>query len=81
MPRVRPRAVVRSRTPPLFVPPLLGFLCTDFTKVPGTLITLVGAVCLLSCSALLYGFTIKPLGRLLQRREQRILQTVTSEVE
>ncbi len=66
---------------PLFVPPLLGFLCNEFTKVPGTPITLVGAVALLGCSALLYGCTIQPLGRLFQRREQRILQTVTSEVE
>ncbi len=66
---------------PLFVPPLLGFLCNEFTKVPGTPITLLGAVVLLGCSCLLYGCTLKPLGRLLQRREQRILLAVTSEVE
>ncbi len=66
---------------PLFVPPLLGFLCNEFTQVPGAPITLLGAVGLLGCSAMLYGFTLQPLGRLLQRREQRILQAVTSEVE
>jgi hypothetical protein len=36
---------------------------------------------LFALSALLYCLTLKPLGRLLQRREQRILQIVTSEVE
>ncbi|MCX7009252.1 MAG: hypothetical protein NTY53_18740 [Kiritimatiellaeota bacterium] len=66
---------------PLFVPPLLGFLCNEYTSLPGAVITLIGAVLLLGFSALLYGFTLKPLGRLLQRREQRILQIVTSEVE
>ncbi len=66
---------------PLFVPPLLGFLCDKYTGVPGVLITLTGAAGLLGCSAMLYGFTLKPLGRLLQRREQRILQAVTHEVE
>lgn len=66
---------------PLFVPPLLGYLCNEFTRIPGTPIMLLGAVGLLGCSALLYGLTLKPLGHLLQRREQRILQTVTSEVE
>ena len=66
---------------PLFVPPLLGWLCAKFTSLPGAPVTLVSAVVLLALSALLYGLTLKPLGALLQRREQRILQIVTQEVE
>jgi hypothetical protein len=66
---------------PLVVPPLLGLLCAKFTPIPGAPVVLVGAMMLFALSALLYCLTLKPLGRLLQRREQRILQIVTSEVE
>ena len=66
---------------PLLVPPLLGYLCSEFTKIPAGPVVVVSAVGLLALSAALYGFTLKPLGRMLQRREQRILQSVTQEVE
>jgi hypothetical protein len=39
------------------------------------------AAVLAALGALLYRATLEPLGRLLQRREQRILEIVTREVE
>lgn len=63
---------------PIFVPPGLGLLCDYFNWLPGAAVTLACAILL---AVLLYWRTLEPLGRLLQRREQGILQVVTQEVE
>lgn len=66
---------------PLLVPPTLGALCQHFGGLPAVPITLAASALLLGLSVALYAITLEPLGRLLQRREQRILQIVTQEVE
>jgi ABC-2 type transport system permease protein len=66
---------------PVFIPPGLGLLCDHFGWLPGTFVMLGSAAVLAAIGASLYWATLEPLGRLLQRREQRILQIVTQEVE
>jgi len=66
---------------PIFVPVGLGAVCTHFGWLPGGLVNLVLSLLLVAASAAIYKFTLGPLGRLLERREQRILQIVTKEVE
>ncbi len=66
---------------PVFVPAGLGILCDEMGWLPGTVVMPVCGVLLVGVSALFYGYTLEPLGRLLQCREQKILQTVTQEVE
>ena len=66
---------------PLFVPVGLGWMCAHFNWLPGAVVMLAGAALLALVSALVYWRTLGPLGNLLQRREQRILQVVTQEVE
>jgi hypothetical protein len=66
---------------PVFIPPGLGWLCDHFGWLPGAPVMLASAVVLAALGALLYRATLEPLGKLLQRREQRILQIVTQEVE
>lgn len=66
---------------PLFVPVGLGWMCDHFNWLPGVVVMLAGAALLALVSVLVYRRTLGPLGNLLQRREQRILQVVTQEVE
>ena len=66
---------------PILVPAGLGLLCGHYGWLPAALVTLVLSALLTAVAGLLYWFTLEPLGRLLQRREQKILQTVTQEVE
>ena len=66
---------------PIFLPPGLGLLCDHFGWLPGSAVTLVCSAFLSGLAALLYWQTLAPLGGLLQRREQQILQVVTREVE
>ena len=66
---------------PIFFPAGLGLLCDHFGWLPGAAVTLVCSALLAGLAALLYWQTLGPLGRLLQRREQRILQVVAQEVE
>jgi hypothetical protein len=66
---------------PVFLPAGLELLGDGLHWRGGAAIALVCAVLLAALSALLYWRTLPPLGRLLQRREQRILQVVTQEVE
>jgi ABC-2 type transport system permease protein len=66
---------------PVFLPPGLGLLCGQFDWLPAGTITLACALALAAFAALLYWQTLEPLGRLMQQREQRILQVVTQEVE
>jgi hypothetical protein len=66
---------------PIFLPAGLGLLCDHFGWLPGAAVTLVSSALLVGLAALLYRQTLGPLGGLLQRREQRILQVVAQEVE
>ncbi len=66
---------------PVFLPAGLGLLAGLFDGLPGAAIMLLCAALLVVCAALLYWKTLEPLGKLLQRREQAILQVVTQEVE
>ena len=66
---------------PIFLPVGLGLLCGHFELLPAAAVTLVCAVLLAGLAALLYWRTLEPIGRLLQRREKRILEVVTREVE
>jgi ABC-2 type transport system permease protein len=66
---------------PVFLPAGLGLLAQEFSRLPRAAVTLACAVASAVLSVLLYRWTLEPLGRLLQRREQRILQVVTQEVE
>ncbi len=65
----------------MFFPPLLGMLIGYFTPFPATVATLLCAALLAGLAALLYWQTLSPLGRLLDRREPKILEMVTHEVE
>lgn len=66
---------------PVFFPPLLGMLIGHFTPLSAAVATLLCAVVLAGLAALLYWQTLAPLGRLLERREPKILEMVTHEVE
>jgi ABC-2 type transport system permease protein len=68
-------------TLPIMVPASLGLLCEHLGWLPGAPVNLTLSSLLCIGAALLYQHTLEPLGRLLQRREQRILQAVTQEVE
>jgi hypothetical protein len=58
-----------------------GLLCELFGWCPAAPANLLLSVLLAAAGALGYWLTLEPLGRLLQRREQRILHVVTQEVE
>lgn len=66
---------------PIFLPAVLGVLFEHLGWLPGPLVTVPCALMIAALAALLYWRTLEPLGRLLQRREQAILQVVTQEVE
>ena len=66
---------------PIFFPAGLGLLCDHFGWLPGAAVNLVASALLVGLAALLYRQTLEPIGRLLQRREQKILQVVAQEVE
>jgi hypothetical protein len=66
---------------PVFVPPLLELLwqTAGWSKVVP--VNFIFSVLLATLTAILYWRTLGPLGRLLQRREIKILNTVTAEQE
>ncbi len=66
---------------PIFVPVSLGALCTHFGWLHGGVVNVILSLVLVPVSGVLYWLTLKPLGRLLERREQQILQIVTRDVE
>jgi len=66
---------------PIVIPAGLGMLCGHYHWLPASLVTLSLSALLAAAAGVLYWFTLEPLGKLLQRREQKILQTVTQEVE
>jgi hypothetical protein len=62
----------------IFLPAVLGLV---FGGSTGLIVSLSCAALWAFLAALLYWLTLEPLGKLLQRREQKILQIVTHEVE
>ncbi len=66
---------------PVFIPPLLGLAAQKWTNLPAGLVNLLLALVLAAVFAVIYWFTLGPLGRLLQRRETHILRAVTEEAE
>lgn len=66
---------------PVFLPPLAGMLFAHFYSVPAPLATILSAALLAILTALLYRLTLAPLGRLMERREPKILEAVTQVIE
>lgn len=66
---------------PVFLPAGLGLLVGHFGWLPAGAVTLACAVLFAALAALIYWLTLEPFGRLLQKREKRILEVVTQEVE
>ena len=66
---------------PVFLPAGLEVLGDSFGWLPAGAVALLCALLSAALAAYLYWRTLEPLGRLLQRREQKILQVVTREVE
>lgn len=66
---------------PVFLPPLCGWLWTAAGWPAVVPVNLLVSLLLAVGAGVLYWQTLEPLGRLLQRRETKILQTITAEVE
>ena len=66
---------------PVFLPPLLEWLWQLAGWPAWVPVNLIFSVLLATLTAVLYWTTLEPLGRLLQRREIKILNTVTAEQE
>jgi ABC-2 type transport system permease protein len=66
---------------PAFLPPLAGFLWQQAGWPAAVPVNLILSALLAALLAFVYWQTLGPLGRLLQRRETRILSIVTVEVE
>ena len=66
---------------PLLLGPLAGVLAERFGGMPAALGSLVMSAIVAMAICTIYWWSLGPLGRLLQRRETKILQTVTAEVE
>jgi hypothetical protein len=66
---------------PAFLPPLAGFLWQQAGWPDAVPVNLILSFALAGLMALAYWQALAPLGRLLQRRETRILAIVTVEVE
>jgi ABC-2 type transport system permease protein len=66
---------------PVFLPPLLELLWQMAGWPRGVPVNLVCSVALAALTAFGYWWSLEPLGRLLQRRETKILSVVTVEVE
>lgn len=66
---------------PIFIPPALGLLSASLGWLPSGPVNLLLSLLWLVVIAFLYRLSLENLGQLLQRREQKILQAVTQEVE
>jgi ABC-2 type transport system permease protein len=66
---------------PVFLPPLLGFGVERLGWLPAAPVHLVSAGVMVVAFAALYWLTLPAMGRLLQRRETRILRAVTEVIE
>jgi hypothetical protein len=62
---------------PVFIPPALGFGLERWSGLPAGWVNLAAALLLAGAFGALYVLTLRPLGRLLQRRETSILCAVT----
>ncbi len=62
---------------PVLIPPALGLALERFAGWPAGPVNFLAALLLAGLFGTLYGLTLRPLGRLLGRRETRILQAVT----
>jgi hypothetical protein len=66
---------------PIAIPPLLGWVAERFGGLPAAAVNLCAALVMVVIFAFLYAQTLRPLGRLLQRRETNILRAVTEVLE
>jgi ABC-2 type transport system permease protein len=66
---------------PTFLAPLAGFLLERWGYAPAAVVNLVLSAIMAGACILIYSRTLAPTGRLLYRRETRILQTVSETVE
>jgi hypothetical protein len=66
---------------PTFLPPLAGYLFERAGYAPAALVNLLISAVFAGAMAFIYWGTLAPTGRLLQRRETKILQTVSESVE
>jgi hypothetical protein len=66
---------------PAFLPPLAGYLSQRFGGPPASIVNLGLSLVLALVMAFAYRLTLPPLGRLLSRRETKILATVSVDVE
>ena len=66
---------------PIFFPPAMGLLWSSVGWMPAAPVNLLFSAALLALLAFFYRLSLGPLGDLLQRREKKILQIVTKEIE
>jgi hypothetical protein len=66
---------------PTFLPPLIGYLLDRWGYAPAGAVNLALSALLAAIVAMIYWRTLPPMGRLLHRRETRILQTVSESIE
>ena len=66
---------------PLFVPPLVGMVWERLGGPPATLVNLALSAALAIAMVFIYRRALDPIGRLLQRRETRIISAVTVDVD
>lgn len=66
---------------PIFLAPLFGMLWKTANWPAVVPVNLIASALFCAAAALIYWQTLEPLGRLLQRREPKILSVVTTEVE
>ncbi|MHC4322754.1 MAG: ABC-2 transporter permease [Planctomycetota bacterium] len=66
---------------PIFIPPAMGLLWSKVGWLPAGPVNLFFSAALLALLAFFYRLSLGSLGELLQRREQKILEVVTKEVE
>lgn len=62
---------------PVFIPPALGLVLERWGGLPAGWVNLFASILLAAAFAALYRFSLRPLGRLLQRREKHMLSAVT----
>jgi hypothetical protein len=66
---------------PAFLPPLAGYLSQRFGGPPASIVNVTLSLVMALATAFAYRQTLPPLGRLLSRRETKILATVSVDVE
>ena len=66
---------------PLFVPPTLDLFLSKVTSLPSGIFNIIFSILLFLIIAFFYRLSLEPLGNLLQKREKKILEIVTREIE